>query len=657
MSGTKRIIDFPTSGAYDGYLLQDKSGGITSKVARGTVAAGLKAEGLAWSPDLADYTDPAKGAALIGWKNKTLSQWLDIFRGTCVNVMEYGADNTGATNSDAAVVAAMAIVTASVTGDPFGGDRVSRKYLYFPAGSYLLTDGILQSSWGLKGRGLRVIGDGPGLSQISFTTSTGKRLFHNNNAYLWIEVIGILFTSNSRTNDFMYSYSNPPGGAVQRNKFIDCEWAGQWGKGFYLEGGNNNSEWHFLHCGVGGGMDNFLYTPAGTASDQFLNFWFDHMKFWPSDAGSPNNWIEMNLGGHIHITNSDVSGYQSGTLFKLKGTSHAYGVCFFSATNVRYEMKTINTKVLESEWPQGSISFNGNDWSSQRGISGIDAVNMFDFNDVNFAGAKVAFRQCSMIGLVRFAHNSDDFRHFKITTFDNCDFQQEEPHLAFVFTSSTNDGGHRSVLIRESRGSVSGSLSSVVAWATGTVYAATNQRKVGPNLFECTIGGTSGATAPIGKGAAISDGGCTWKWIRTEARNYYTDQTLNGFGVVAAHGLVEHIAIFKASGGPWPLNSGTPNYLNLILPPNAIVTGANLYSPGGAGGSGTTSAFTIQNEEASPRVFATVNVSPGSAAFANAGIDFYPVGTDIKKRSIVLVSGTGVTSLNSNATGIVKYLA
>lgn len=69
MSGTKRIIDFPTSGAYDGYLLQDKSGGITSKVTRGTVAAGLKAEGLAWSPDLADVADPAKGAGLIGYSD------------------------------------------------------------------------------------------------------------------------------------------------------------------------------------------------------------------------------------------------------------------------------------------------------------------------------------------------------------------------------------------------------------------------------------------------------------------------------------------------------------------------------------------------------------------------------------------------------------
>jgi len=89
MSGNKRIIDFPTSGAYDGYLLQDKMGGITSKVARGTVAAGLKAEGLAGSPDLASQVDTAKGAGLIGWLSQTVGFWLDMVLRNEVNVLRF----------------------------------------------------------------------------------------------------------------------------------------------------------------------------------------------------------------------------------------------------------------------------------------------------------------------------------------------------------------------------------------------------------------------------------------------------------------------------------------------------------------------------------------------------------------------------------------
>lgn len=580
------------------------------------------------------------------------SSW--FIQSTAVDVTRYGADPTGGTDSTSAYVAAMADVTASVGADPAGGDRLSRRFLYSPAGTYLISDGILTSSYQYKGRGFRWQGDGPGLTQINFVTSSGKTLLYNNNSYLWSEVSGILFTGNSRTNTFYYAYSNPASGAVQRWKFTNCEWGGQWGYGFKLEGTNNNSEYSWIDCGVNGGMGSFLYTPSGTASDQHLNYWFSNMKFWPTDSGNTNNWIEMWQGGHVHIINSDVSGYQNGCLYKLKNATHANGVCSFTADNVRYEMKTDNTKVMECEWSQGNVTFNANDWSSQRTGYASSTIS-FDFSDVNAGGTKIAFRDCSLIGTLRFAHNTDDFRYNKITTFDNCDFQQEECHLAFSFTTlGTNDAGHRAVTLRNCKGLFGNGMNPYTSWAATTAYTLGTQRRVGNQLYEVTVAGTSGSTAPAGKDSAIVDGTVTWKWVRTDSRLYLTDQTLNATSVVGAGGLTRRWAIFRQSDGNYPLAGG---YINYILPPNAIIVSANLYFDGSGGTFGSTSNFKIQTEENTPQVLASVNVSPGSAAFANAWTGFIPVGTDIKKRSLVLVSGTGVTTYNSRGYAVVEYLA
>ena len=54
------------------------------------------------------------------------------------------------------------------------------------------------------------------------------------------------------------------------------------------------------------------------------------------------------------------------------------------------------------------------------------------------------------------------------------------------------------------------------AWAQSTAYVAGDSCRASGNLYTCTIGGTSSGvgTGPTGTGAAIVDGGVTWKFLQ-----------------------------------------------------------------------------------------------------------------------------------------------
>lgn len=54
----------------------------------------------------------------------------------------------------------------------------------------------------------------------------------------------------------------------------------------------------------------------------------------------------------------------------------------------------------------------------------------------------------------------------------------------------------------------------VTAWAVSTAYTLGAQRSNGPNVYTCTVAGTSAASGagPEGLGSAITDGTVTWAW-------------------------------------------------------------------------------------------------------------------------------------------------
>lgn len=51
------------------------------------------------------------------------------------------------------------------------------------------------------------------------------------------------------------------------------------------------------------------------------------------------------------------------------------------------------------------------------------------------------------------------------------------------------------------------------AWAASTVYAVGAKVYANGNVYECTVAGTSGSTAPSGTGSVIVDGTVTWKFL------------------------------------------------------------------------------------------------------------------------------------------------
>ena len=214
-----------------------------------------------------------------------------------------------------------------------------------------------------------------------------------------------------------------------------------------------------------------------------------------------NCLINMAKGGAIHFEGADFSGWNSGTLFKLRGATHASGVCHFSTVNCRYEMKSPNVHVLYSEWPQGSVSFTGDDYSSQASLGYFNADGTVPIAwyiaGVNVKGARYLWKNCSLIGKFSFAHATNDFEFAKSVKFEDCDFEQfADIFDAFIFPTSTNDYGNPHIQMENCRNTVS-RVSTATAWAAATVYALNDVRK-GPaarSLYKCTTAGTSAVAA------------------------------------------------------------------------------------------------------------------------------------------------------------------
>lgn len=214
-----------------------------------------------------------------------------------------------------------------------------------------------------------------------------------------------------------------------------------------------------------------------------------------------NCMINMAKGGHIHFEGVDFSGWLSGTLFKLRGATHSSGVCHFSTVNCRYEMKSPNVHVLYSEWPQGSVSFTGDDYSSQASLGYLNADGSspvaWYIAASNTKIARYLWKNCSLIGKFSFTHGSNDFEFAKSVKFEDCDFEQHTDCFdAFIFPTSTNDYGNPYIDVKDCRNSVS-RVSTATAWAATTAYALNDVRK-GPaarSLYKCTTAGTSAPAA------------------------------------------------------------------------------------------------------------------------------------------------------------------
>lgn len=109
--------------------------------------------------DLANDSDPAKGAALVGYSGRTVYDRLQ----DTVSVLDFGADPTGATDSIAAFNAARDYVQ---TGGDFTGGRI-----LIPKGYYKLSDTWLFTADASGVHNITLEGDGILSTTLDFTTA------------------------------------------------------------------------------------------------------------------------------------------------------------------------------------------------------------------------------------------------------------------------------------------------------------------------------------------------------------------------------------------------------------------------------------------------------------------------------------------------------
>jgi hypothetical protein len=182
-------------------------------------------------------------------------------------------------------------------------------------------------------------------------------------------------------------------------------------------------------------------------------------------------------------------------------------VCNLTALSCRQELKSENTAVLYSEWPQGLIQFQGCDWSSQtlsyfRAKDGA-VPNCFYIASANTAGARVVWRDCQIIGAVAIAHGTEDYARAKSLVMDGCQHSQlADVYAAFRWVASVNDSGAAAVQITNMRNSTD-AISSHAAWAAATAYTVGQvvASNGGRSLYKCTQAGTSGSAGATFTGA------------------------------------------------------------------------------------------------------------------------------------------------------------
>jgi hypothetical protein len=132
-------------------------------------------------------------------------------------------------------------------------------------------------------------------------------------------------------------------------------------------------------------------------------------------------------------------------LFQLRGTSHAYGVCQFSTSKCRYELKSAQTAVGYVEWAQGNVVSDQDDYSSQANVyynaDGTPPIVWY-LASTNTAGPEWQFRTGQLIGRISVSHGPNDFevrRNIKILDSDHAQLMDVFDML--VWPASVNDYG------------------------------------------------------------------------------------------------------------------------------------------------------------------------------------------------------------------------
>lgn len=302
-----------------------------------------------------------------------------------VSICQLGAKNDNSEDASDYLIRAFEIASADPYDMPNVLDDIYRFNIEIPKGAYLFeTPNMLEDI----SFGANVIVNGND-SIFNFDSISGAAFKIQNNLQ-FVEWNNIVFVGQDPNTILFDSYST---GNSQGHNFNSCCFFGNFARVFSLTGTANNSEFTFNDCRMKGVWDSFLYVANSSTSDQFVNYHFNECKYWCNST-----WIEMYYGGHVALTNCDVSGYAPDTdkyIFDFPRSVTGYGSCTFNDFGSRYELINAHSKVMNCKWTRGCVTFIGSDFSANAPNQNL--TDAFNFESSLNSGI-YSFYNCRLYG-------------------------------------------------------------------------------------------------------------------------------------------------------------------------------------------------------------------------------------------------------------------
>jgi hypothetical protein len=261
--------------------------------------------------------------------------------------------------------------------------NISPKSLAIPPGITVIAEGSELASKVNDGALIR--GAGRGASYIVWAPKeANKAMFTNKESVYAIKWEDMSFFCSDSTANWMTSVG-PYSGVYT---FQDVEWVGTWKYGIVMTGTNQNEQFTWNGCHIGGAWKAFLYSPPTTeeGNDNFLVFKFNDCSVEYKKGNfvelASGGWVHANGGSYVHTGN----GEEEQVFFKLLGKEHSAATCTLRLDGIRIQHDHARSHLLYCEWTEGQVSLRNIDESSVE--SGIGFPTSTEVTTILTAEAK-----------------------------------------------------------------------------------------------------------------------------------------------------------------------------------------------------------------------------------------------------------------------------
>lgn len=516
------------------------------------------------------------------------------------NLYVSGVDGNGTTDNSTAFAAAYSAAAAGgVTPAVLGGSRRGTKTISLPAGTFVTaTPEALMSDLGISAtRGLVVRGAGRDMTNIVFSPTTANQyLLNNNDDWMHLTFEDLTFHSTVSTASFMKSTANS---SAQNYVFNRVNWSGTWKYGIDLQGTNLNSEMSWAHCGIYGNWTAFLYSASGSSTDEFLNYNFSGCNV----EYATGNFIDLYSGGSINVFGGSLihtgTSASAQTFFKFSNPDQDANASRLLVQGVRVEHRHSASKLIDSQWKRGHITFISVDTGTKQLDVGANTWITATFTGVDNDMATVEFIDCDLMGKHSYQFESLSHERSRRVVYRGCEicnFDSAHDFLTIVNSgSTTNLGSTIPIVFEHCRGNLTG--------AGQSLYP-----------FDCTV---------------------NWQLALNATPKRY------------------QVSLKKPLGG---LPVQTDTAAEVWLPLNAVVTGVRFYMPAAGSSTSTTWAYTLATSEGSPTTIAIgSNPTQWQLGF-NISVDTWFMCDSDAKRHLTLAAAN-ITQQSASALCVVTYLA